>query len=489
VEPLLWWGVFLLALYLAMVSIAVIIRRQWMERERLPYPIAQVGLAMIREETPGVAVNGFLRRPAVWVGAALPLFFGSLTALHRYNPAYPSANLTWYLPFVGAQRLELAISFTMVGFSYLINANIAAGIWLFHLLATVEKELLLVTGVRSTQKILYGVADQPFLAYQGVGALLAMVLYGLWVGREHYRNVLRKALGRAPHVDDSDEIMSYRSAVTGAAGGVLVMSGWLWLMGTPLWVACGFVVLALLLFVGVTRVVAEAGLAMVRSPMAAPDLLVQGLGSSLVGPAAVANLSLAYLWAADIRVFVMATCTNSLKLIEEMQPRCRRLVFWGIVGALFIGALGSFWMIFHMAYRHGGINLNSWFFKGAPEFAYDYALRNLEPAPVYWPGLGFCAGGAALMAAMMWARQRLPWWPIHPIGFPLGANWLTGRVWFSVFIAWAIKRSVLKFGGATAYRRSQGFFLGLIAGQALCSGVWLVIDYFTGKVGNVVFAL
>ena len=44
VEPLIWWCIFLLALYMAMVSIAVILRRQWMERERLAYPVAQVGL-------------------------------------------------------------------------------------------------------------------------------------------------------------------------------------------------------------------------------------------------------------------------------------------------------------------------------------------------------------------------------------------------------------------------------------------------------------
>ena len=75
----------------------------------------------------------------------------------------------------------------------------------------------------------------------------------------------------------------------------------------------------------------------------------------------------------------------------------------------------------------------------------------------------------------------------YPIGFPLGANTMMDRVWFSVFLAWVIKRAVLKFGGAGLYQRSQAFFLGLIAGQALCSGLWLVIDYFTGKVGNPVF--
>ena len=30
-------------------------------------------------------------------------------------------------------------------------------------------------------------------------------------------------------------------------------------------------------------------------------------------------------------------------------------------------------------------------------------------------------------------------------------------------------------------------FMGLIMGEALCNGLWLVIYYFTGKIGNAVF--
>ena len=487
IEPLLWWAVFLLALYVTMVSVAVIVRRQWMERERLPYPLTQVALAMVRGEQQGSRLNTFFCQGAMWAGFSLPMFFGSLQALHRYDSAFPVVGLTWWLPLIGKQVLQCSISFAMIGFSYFINANIATGIWFFHLLSKFEKELFLLAGLKSEQKIVFGVADFPLLAYQGGGALIAMVLVGLWVGRAHFYNVIKKALGRAPEVDDEDEILPYRWAVCGGLVGILTMTGWLAVMGTPLWVAFVFVVLALLVFLGVTRIVAEAGLAAVRAPMIAPDMVILGLGSDLVSQAGVWNLSLAYMWAADVRVFVMATCANGLKLIDEMEPPLRRRVFAAIVLALFIGALGSFWMIFHMAYQHGGVNLNSWFFKGAPQTAYNNALRNMEPAGVYWPGLGFFTGGGLLMVGMIWARQRLPWWPVHPIGFPIGANGMLAHVWFSVFIAWLVKKLIMRFGGIALYRRSQVFFLGLICGQVSCNGIWLVIDYFTGKVGNTIF--
>ena len=489
IVPLFWWGLFLLALYAAMVATAVILRRQWVERERLAYPLTQVGQAMVAGEDDKKLCNGLLKRKALWYGVAIPLFFGSLTAWHKYDPASPAINLIWSGPFFGSQILQYHISFVLIGFSYLISTQVAAGIWIFYLLSKIEAEFLAISGIRSTSKFVYGVADQPLLAYQGGGALLAMVLLGLWMARSHLRDVFAKAFGRAPEVEDGDEIMSYRAAVLCLLGGVGTMVAWLWLMGTTLWVAALFVVLAMLIFIGISRVVAEAGLAAVRSPMIAPDLVIQGIGPQLIGAGSVFNLSMAYIWAADIRIFLMAMLANGLKLIEDMDRRSRRLVFRGVVLAIFIGAVGSCWMVLHMAYKYGGINLDAWRFKGGPETIFNNAARNLEPLGVDWPGITFMIGGAVVMLLLTWARQYILWWPLHPIGFPIGANFMMNKAWLSVMIAWGLKKLILRYGGAARYQSSQYFFLGLILGEALCNGMWIVIDYFTGKMGNAIFIL
>ena len=88
------------------------------------------------------------------------------------------------------------------------------------------------------------------------------------------------------------------------------------------------------------------------------------------------------------------------------------------------------------------------------------------------------------MGLLMWARQRLPWWPLHPIGLPISHSELMAYIGFNAFIAWAVKLLVLRLGGPNLYQRTQTFFLGLIAGQVMCNGIWLVIDYFSGKTGN-----
>ncbi len=157
--------------------------------------------------------------------------------------------------------------------------------------------------------------------------------------------------------------------------------------------------------------------------------------------------------------------------------------------AIFIGAVGSCWMVLHLAYVHGAVNLDNWRFKSGPSYLFDTATRSLDQASVYWTGLATFAGGGSVMMVLTLLYHRLPWWPLHPIGFPIGANYLMNYIWFSVFLAWSIKILVLRIGGAALYRNSMVFFLGLIAGEALCDGAWLTVDYFTGHIGNWIFGI
>jgi hypothetical protein len=95
--------------------------------------------------------------------------------------------------------------------------------------------------------------------------------------------------------------------------------------------------------------------------------------------------------------------------------------------------------------------------------------------------------GALIMGLLMWARHRFLWWPLHPLGFTIGAVWLMDVVWFSIFLAWLLKAIILKYGGARGYHVTRPFFLGLILGQFTCAGFWLIVDRITGMTDNVVF--
>jgi hypothetical protein len=484
IRPLMVWSVFLLALYMTMICIPVILRRQWVERERLAYPLVQMPQAMIRGESEDAIINPFLRNKAVWIGASLPFAVGTFNGLNNYLGGFPVITTGWYISLPGAQAINMVISFTVMGFSYLISPAIAAGVWGFVLLAKIEKIIFAAyTGPTPDQQV-WTVGVSELMSYQGFGALLVFVGSGLWMAREHLGQVFRKALWMKSDLSDDDEIMSYRAAVLGLFGGIVVMVLWFWYLGTPLWAGIVFVTLALVIYFAVTRIVAEAGIAIVLAPLCAPDFMIFGLGSKLLGSTSIANFAFTYPVAADVRVFVMGVVANGLKLIEGMDKKSRRAVFWAIIIAVFMGLIGAAWAILEMTYRGGGINASPWFFLHYPKIVYMTTVTTLEPAGVYWEGMGFVGIGAVAMLIFTWMKSRFLWWPLHPIGFPIMATRVTDQIWFSVMVAWLIKVLVLKYGGTELFRRSRHFFLGMVLGSVGVTGLWLIIDFFTGTVGN-----
>jgi hypothetical protein len=136
-----------------------------------------------------------------------------------------------------------------------------------------------------------------------------------------------------------------------------------------------------------------------------------------------------------------------------------------------------------LAYAHGSMNLliSEHYAREPSRFAAEKMVDLTGPD---WPGYLRMGGGALVMTVLMLARQHFLGWPLHPLGFVVSHGRVMDGIWFSIFLAWLCKAVVLKYGGAAAYRRFQPFFLGLALGHIVVGGVWLVIDGFTGMVGN-----
>lgn len=489
IPPLLYWAILLLALYLVMISSMVIIRRQWMERERLLYPIVQVATDMVEESRDGSRIPPFLRNPIMWAGFLIPVIISSLNATHSYFNFVPIVPITASVPiFRNTLGLLFRLSFPMLGFSYLINLDIAFSLWFFNWVSKIVVGSLRVLGIASTEKLgVYGVQSDPMLAHQGQGAMIILVLFGLWVGRQHIGDVLRKAFHGDDTVDDSGEIMSYRGAVFTWIAGAVTMTLWLTVAGLPLWASIATLLTALLIFVGLTRIVVESGLATAVGPMIANSVVVSAVGSSALGPAGMVGMAYTYVWGADIRTFVMASCAHGLKLADHLGSN-RRPLFWLILAAVVISVVGSVWSVLVLCYEHGGINLSSWFFGGGVRAPFEYiALKLNTPTGPNWVGWLHTGVGGSIMAGLMMARHHLLWWPLHPLGYVVGSVWLMDELWFSIFLAWLIKLTVMKYGGPKLYQMTRPFFLGLILGQYVISGFWLFIDYLTGMTDNSVF--
>lgn len=486
-RPIAAWLLFALALYLVMVSISVILRRQWVERERLVYPMMQLPLHMLQDEPRPSAVAPFFRQPMMWLGFALPFAINNLNALHHYFHYFPAINLSFgVVPlFRDSVTVGFTLSFVLLGFSYFISRNIAAGLVFFHLLSVVEQGLFRMLGIHIDAGPVgaFGHYAQPIIVYQAMGGMIVLVLMGLWQARDHLRTVLRKAFAGDPTVDDSGEMMSYRQAVLSGIGGTAVMSVWLWQAGVPLWVVPLLLFACFVLFLTVTRVVVEGGVAVMFPSITGPDFTAAAIGPSLLGARGGAGIAMTYVWGTDILLLLMTSCSNGLKLADQFVRR-KRPLFWAVMGTIVVTVAVSLWVRLDAGYRHGAINLNQFYATNCAQYPYQFMeLIVGESQGPHWDGLVQVAVGAAIMAGLEVIHYQFLWWPFHPLGYPISAAF--GGMWFSVFLAFLLKNVVLKYGGPTLYRRTIPFFLGLILGEIVPAGIWLVIDLFTGMNGNV----
>jgi hypothetical protein len=483
--PLISWAPLLLALHLAMITLMVIFRRQWMEQERIVYPLIQVPLAMIGPDEDPSPIRPFFRSKIMWSGFAVSFIVGLAQAVHRYLPYVPTIQLQTTIELVNnSVVVPVSFSFASIGLFFLLNREVALGLWVFSLLNIVQRALSSRLGVGWTTEPALSVwsYNDPSLVHQSMGAMIVLVLGGMWVGRGHLINVALKSIGRARDVDDSDEIISYRAAVFTLLGSVAVIALWLRMSGIPWLGVAVFLFFAFVVYMAITRVVVEGGVAMLFPPMVAPDAAVSAVGTSFFGPTGMVGLMFTRVWANDILNFAMPHCANGLKMGQQIQGR-RRWLFWAMFLAIVVGICGGIAALLKLGAAYGAINLRPQHFIWLPEYIGNYAAERIaDPTHPSWAGWVHTVLGGVVMALLMLARRHVYWWPVHPLGYPISSvfTWMMT----SAFLAWLLKGTLLRYGGLSAYRLVRPFFLGLIVGQFAIFGTFWLVDSWTGMVGN-----
>ena len=492
VVPLAAWLTFIVAIYLMMITLMVLLRRQWVEHERLLFPLVQLPLQMIEEGRPGDRFGPFLKSPLMWVGFLVPFCLLSTYGLNYYFPVVPKVDLyTIIVPFRDWGAMEILLSFTVLGLSYFLSFALSSSLWVFHLLADVQMGIQYTIGYRLSGEIEKFMEGTLMLAHQGMGAMLALIGYGIWTARGHLREVARKVWRSGPGaIDDSGEMLSYRaaSAILGVCS--LYVTVWLTLSGVPLWVTVVFLLVAFGVFLFMARLIAESGLGFIRPQMTAQTIVINFLGTHNVTASGLFSLAMTFSWAGNLRILLMASAINGMKLAERVGAM-RRPLFWAMAVAMLVSLLSSVWLVIYLAYDRGGINLELWAYQAmakSPANFTAYKILNpvslLDPFDVMGPRLLFTGVGGAVMTALIWARHHLLWWPVHYIGFAVSATNMTSASWFSIFLGSVFKAFILRYGGVRLYRSLRPLFLGFILGQISCSAFWLVVDLIAGGTGN-----
>ena len=477
ITPLFWWTCFVAALAFAVFCVVVMLRKQWIQHERLSYPLVEAG-EMLADTEIGGRLEAILKSPLFWVGFGLVMAVKMWNVGSYFTPALPFISIEGgqFRAFRDFPMLIKRVSFYGIGFGYFARLDVLFSVWFFILLTAFEVFIFnrvgYTLGASATQ---WG---SQAIGYQSLGALLFLAAWSLWMARRHLRDVWSKAIRNDPAVDDSEELLSYRTAVFGFIGSVVFAAGWLAMVGMDLWVVSVYLPLGFLTFLGLSRVVAELGLVYVYYRVQPDEFILRMFGAKILGPASVTVLSLTRAFQGIGKGFVMPAFTQAVKAVNGVvKPRRIALVIWLALG---LGFTVSIVDTLYLGYSYGAYNLgNMGLRKVAPQTFNRAVATLLNPKPLGGSGRAtWFAIGAVVMAALTLIRYRFPAWPIHPIGLALQGNYGLTKTWMSIFIAWLIKTVLIRAGGAALYEKGKPFFVGLIVAQGVSTAIVFIVDWF-----------
>ncbi len=476
IKPLGNWFLFIIAFYFMSICLMVMMRKQWVEREKLTYPLTELPRNMVDEKRP------LYKSKLLWMGFSIPFFFYSLRGLHILFPLVPSPALYKYVPiFNRVFYIPIRIYFEVIGLAFFMATDVLLSVWFFSFIFIIETAFLRRIGFSIGPVQPYSDPAPQVIACQALGALLVLSISCLWIARKHLKVIFLKSIGKIK--EKEEEILPYNFTFWGFVISFIFSIWWINKTGLKILPSIFFITIALLIFLGITRIIAQAGLAYYRAPVIPAVPTLYTFGSNYLGPGGLTALGMTFPWAADIRTLVMASVANGLKLSTEFKMNVYKL-FWAIIVAILISLISSSWVTLLLGYKYGGINLSSWQFGGLTRFTVNW-VKNFIKYPV---GFGknqflFVILGGFLMILLIFVRSRFLWWPLSPVGLALSLPYPVFQTWFSIFIAWVIKAFIMKYGGIRVYDKAKDFFLGMILGSFVTAGIWIFVGLFTGQEG------
>ena len=380
----------------------------------------------------------------------------------------------------------------VVGITYLLTTEVSLSLWFFYWFIKFQLMGAFFMGF-SPSAAPGGLQawGKAFTSYERVGAYIAYVALVLWTGRHHFKHIARRAFGREQAgPGEHAEALSYPTAFWGFLVASAFIVGWGTCAGIRPDMVLAVWVLALVMLIGLTRLVVEGGILLMTANWMPLGVLGQifnaGPGTWLSPQNGMIQANfMSSAMVADPRAFSMPSFVQSFKLAYDHKIPGRPLLKL-IFAVIFISFSMSCWMRIKMGYEQGALTMGSWFFvKVGSQFPGWFTSDLVNGVPsASWTNGAWMVVGATLTYAIMIARARLLWFPLHPIGLLLSLTWAMDQIWFSVFLGWMIKSLITRFGGVESSRKATPFFLGLALGDIAMILFWLAVDGSLGRMGH-----
>lgn len=505
VRPAFTWALLIAALAGAILCMSVIFRRQWVDNERLPFPLANVYLSLIEEPKPGTMFNTLFSSQLFWISAGAIFLLHGLNGLHRYFPLVPAISRSYDLSGILAnpplsyidQSMKAAtVYFCMVGIVYFLQSNVALSLWLS---VFVVQAVRIYMGTHKADLTISMKIDQS------LGAIIVFAATILFIARHHLTLVARQMFRPARVGEAEGRYLPYAVAGWGLLLCMAGMATWLMAVGASLAGAITIVLTGGIIYLVAARVVAETGLIFVQlqTSLARPwVVLAQAMPPAATVKTTTTSFFLASwmntLFTYDLRESLTGFLPQSLRIADgasfEQEHNSRRV--WPFTLCL-IGALGLAYFVSGAAMLYCEYNyaatldrnqyspLNQWGVDNTCvhtlDQTRDYMVRG-GPADAHdrWEHITI---GAAVTGLLGLLRLRFAGWPFHPVGFLLAYTYPLEKIWLSIMVGWMLKVLVLRFGGASMYRSAKPVFMGLIIGEAGAAALWLLVSLVLQALG------
>lgn len=464
-----WWTLFIVAVHLVMLCLCLIFRKQWVESERLSYPIIQLPYELTTPK------GRFFRSPWMWLGLSIGVTIDIINGLNYLFPAVPSLGGKLYdlrgifteRPWNGIGWSPIGVFPFGVGLSFFIPLDLSFSCWAFWLIWRAERLLGTIAGWR-------GLPRFPYEAEQSHGAYLGLCVLAIWMSRKYLKQILSTLFTRNQSKDNisaqsDDEPISYRLIGIALLAGIVFIIAFCIKMGMSLWVIVIYFAIWFAIAIAITRLRAELGSPVHDLHFIGPDeMLPRLIGIRRLGAVNLTGFSYLYFLNRAHRSHAMPHQLEGFKLAEGANIPLRRFAMLMMLASV-LGALASFWAYLSMYYAEGG----------GPGFGRE-SFGRLESwltytAPPDVPAIGFASFGFIVTLILAFMRMRFLWWNLHPVGYAISGSWAINPMIGSIFVGWLLKWLVLKYGGIRLHRKAIPFFLGIVLGEFIIGSFWSLL--------------
>ncbi|MCS7181175.1 MAG: hypothetical protein NZ891_07520, partial [bacterium] len=476
------WFLFILGFYLLSIFLISIFRKQWLEKEKLSFPLSELPTRLINEKN-------FIKDRLMWIGFFIPFFIYSLRGLSLVFPSFPKVNIYGSISaFRGQFGFPLNLHFEVIGLSFLMPKDVLISVWLFAIIYIILTGVFKLTGYTIGYTIPYTDPAPQQLAFFTFGALIIYVIFGcIFSARTYLKEIFLHSIGKKK-LDNKDELVPYKIAFWGFIICFFYMVFWMHLFGLNFITSFYFTIITIIIFLGITKIISQTGLAYYRAPMIPFGATLYTFGSNFIGEKGIIGLSTSFVWAGDIRTTVMTSTANGLKICEGSVKNLKKILI-PILVSIFVSFIFTSWLIIYFSYKYGAGNLSSWHLKRLSDFVLSYTKSEIQRGISFGKQqFLFTIFGGFCMGVLIFIKNRFLWWPISPIGLAIGIPLPVFFNWFPIFIAWILKSLILKYGGVKFYHRAKVFFLGMVLGSFFTGGIWNLIAFFT-KVQGIKFTI